>query len=272
MSDPHIDHVTEDEPAATWDILYPRRYFESFSKIYQAMCDGFISQLENHLGRQRKEVDVSSLWAKSGVSDTSLEDYLRTTLAHLQLHDCWQNNQLWLKKFRAKFGREPIADPLIRYKWQLGEAVTQDQYDAAVKERELFGSWFRTSVMADEGERLPATYNRLMLLPMLRSGQLNPTYRYEYPSRSFDEVARSRQGFGFDPDNLPILSGLPCINIPFDQISYHSDASGVTERLPVSISLVGPEGSDHALMRMARDFLKNAPQLQTKVKCGSKAF
>ncbi|KAB5551392.1 hypothetical protein GE09DRAFT_1288026 [Coniochaeta sp. 2T2.1] len=112
-------------------------------------------------------------------------------------------------------------------------------------------------------------FDRILVMP---SGYMDPFYRHEYDGRTLEEGARRKQGFGFKDTTLVVLLGLPFINIPITQFPYESAVSGLTELLPGDIALVGPKGSEVALLQMVEEFLGAVKGLHASVQTGSVPF
>ena len=103
--------------------------------------------------------------------------------------------------------------------------------------------------------------NALVVLPV---PDVEPNYRDKASPRPLRPTVRDR-------DFMSPLLGCPEITIPISEIPYSSRISGREEFLPVSISVIGPPGSDIALLDIMQGFWENSRR-PTRVSAGSRAF
>ncbi|KAI4639481.1 hypothetical protein J4E93_009310 [Alternaria ventricosa] len=86
----------------------------------------FVRYLEDFLQVKRKKLDVDGLFRRQSIAGgTSLKSYLDTTVAHIQLHDCYQNCQTFVRDYEKEFHKKAFADPYIEYKWYVITAETR---------------------------------------------------------------------------------------------------------------------------------------------------
>ncbi|KUJ23209.1 amidase signature enzyme [Mollisia scopiformis] len=157
---------------------------------------------------------LQDLEAYCGVSQTS-------TVAHIQLHDCWKNASQFLEAYSEDaFGKLEI-DPLIRYKWYALAFPLK-----APKLIKVFRSFL---------ERKIFTERTIMVLP---GGAPDVRFRDEKTS---EDQYNMWQGFGLQNTTYSVLGGLPAVNIPGP---YHSKLSGDVAQQPVSVMVLGSRGSD----------------------------
>jgi len=222
--------------------------------------DTFIWDMEHLIESSRVPFDISSAWETDAPVTASrpIQKFLATSLAHIQLFDCYRNNQGFRKSFQQTTGREPYANPMIRYKWDLGERLRPDEYTAACNERLVYRDFLREHVFSKE---------TVLVLP---GGGPETLYRDTYLGSPANRENKL-QGFGFLRDLYSFLGGLPQLVIPVGQILVSSPVTKGLVYEPVSISLVGPPGTDCALIQFARHVFERSGRAQG-VNVGSKLF
>ncbi|KAJ8113597.1 hypothetical protein ONZ43_g5119 [Nemania bipapillata] len=184
-------------------LLYASNEFDKYPSDIRSTMDSFVSDLARIMEQPPTPLDIAILWdeKEASVAKKSINEYLSTTLAHIQLFDCHRNNLKFRDDFRKLQGREPYANPLVRFKWELGSRLTSEQYVQARAEQELYRKFLREHVFSE---------NTILVLP---AGSPEPRYRDVYdgpPSTSGYPL----QGFGFLRDVYSFLGGLPQLIIP----------------------------------------------------------
>ncbi|KAK4209255.1 amidase signature domain-containing protein [Rhypophila decipiens] len=219
-------------------LLYAPEHFGDYPDDSGLKLEAFIRDVEKVIGQPRASFDVSASWdEKAGAPDnTSLADFLATTLAHIQLTGSYQNNLPFRTAFKEDKGREPYANPMVRFKWDLGSRLTLEQFQAACAEQDSYRKFLREHVFNDD--------KTILILP---AGNPEPQYRDIYDAPP-EKSGYSLQGFGFLRDVYSFLGGLPQVVVPIGSLSRVSPVTGAHIEQPLSVSFFGPEGSDCALM------------------------
>ncbi|KAK3367807.1 amidase signature domain-containing protein [Podospora didyma] len=196
---------------------------------------------------KKRDLGFRDLWNKK-MKDAlenrpPITEYLATTLTHIQLFDSFHNNLPFREAFRAANGRELYANPMVRFEWDLGSRLTSEEYDTTRQQLEVYRSFAREHIFSDHHQ------STVLVLP---AG--SPEVRY----RDACDPGFSFQGFGFLRNFYSFLSSLPQVVIPIGSLSRFSTMTkGVVEE-PISVSLVGLEGSDCALMELAEKVLRKS--------------
>ncbi|KAI4930439.1 hypothetical protein J4E85_005066 [Alternaria conjuncta] len=169
--------TTKKTRAAKIELLYPTDIFSGCQNKYLSHTGRFIRHLEDFLQVKRKRLDIDGLFRRQSIAGgTSLKNYLDTqTMAHIQLYDCYQNCQTFVRDYEKEFHKKAFADPYIKYKWSLGKDLTVEQYEQAVKERNTFRDWMRTTILPP-----PSDGKSLDKILILLSGDTEPMYRHGY--------------------------------------------------------------------------------------------
>ncbi|KAI4614784.1 uncharacterized protein J4E87_009379 [Alternaria ethzedia] len=111
--------VTKKPRAAAIELLYPTDIFSGCHNKYLSHTGRFIRHLEDFLQVKRKKLDVDGIFRRQSMAGgTSLKNYLDTqTVAHIQLYDCYQNCQTFVRDYEKEFRKKAFVDPYIEYKW-----------------------------------------------------------------------------------------------------------------------------------------------------------
>ncbi|KAJ8120001.1 hypothetical protein O1611_g10478 [Lasiodiplodia mahajangana] len=104
-----------------------------------------------------------------------LRDYLDSTIPKIQLRDCYNNAEDFRLSYARQFGKKPYIDPVIQYKWDLSQDITDEEYEEGIIEKHTFRQWISTEI-------IPPSSKSVLLLP---GGVDSPTYRDEYDGTDF---------------------------------------------------------------------------------------
>ncbi|OAQ72041.1 amidase [Pochonia chlamydosporia 170] len=260
--------ITKRFCTAKAQLLYPVDFFSNWPNGYLSTVEPVILKLESFLNVKRTKVDIRAQFKERKVADgKKIEDYLETTVAHIQLYDCYHNCLPLLEEYKQKFNKTAFADPYIQYKWALGKALTENQYQEAIQQRDIFRDWMSSEILPPPiGGR---DFDTILLMP---NGYMDPFDRHQYDGSTLEEGARRKQGFGFKDSFVTALPGFPFFNVPVGQFPYKSLVSNRTEFLPINIAFMGPRGSEVALLQIIEEFLQSSPELHITVYTGSTPF
>ncbi|KAH7336330.1 amidase signature domain-containing protein [Rhexocercosporidium sp. MPI-PUGE-AT-0058] len=220
---------------------------------------GFLAELEQHSGVKSTTFSVADLWKSKHPPKTSssVEKYLATTVAHIQLYDSYHNNLRFRTDYMAAFDEKPSVDPMVQFKWDLASKLTDDQYKDACQEKKIIKEFLEKEVFTDR---------TIMVLP---GGYPGPSYRDEV-SRT-DEQRMKWQGYGLQHTTYSVLGGLPAVVLPVGERTYKSKFSGKVEKQPISVMIVGPRGSDNWLVGCLEKVWKESGR-PSSVKVGTSMF
>ncbi|CAI6084958.1 unnamed protein product [Clonostachys chloroleuca] len=247
-------------------LLYPADMFGSLPE-YSTFTEPFIQQLEEFLGVKRVNVSIREKFKEQDIAGgKSIDEFLSQTAARIQLFDCYRSCAPFLDEYKKTFNKTAFADPYIRFKWKLGEKITQQQYEEAISQRDVLREWVLQKLIPKN------SLNEVQSILIMPNGKTEELYRYRYDGRTLEEEAILKQGYGFKNSFLATLAGLPFFNVPVGQIPYISTVTETSEVIPGNIGLVGPKGSDIALLQLVEDFLDAAPGLHSRVMTGARAF
>ncbi|XMA14501.1 hypothetical protein WAI453_007292 [Rhynchosporium graminicola] len=121
-------------------VLYASEEFDKFPDIKLQVMYAFIVDLERALNISTSNFSITEAWDDEAPAPITrpIQDFLQTTLAHIQLYDCYRNNAKWRTSFKEQMGREPYANPMIRFKWGLGSKLSLDDYETACEEKNVY--------------------------------------------------------------------------------------------------------------------------------------
>ncbi|KAH6711065.1 glutamyl-tRNA amidotransferas-like protein subunit A, partial [Leptodontidium sp. MPI-SDFR-AT-0119] len=211
-------------------ILIPEEAIQIFVRTQLDSFGGFLAELERHCAVKSTTFSLADRWESKRPPKTSssVENYIATTVAHIQLYDSYHNNLKFRTDYMAAFDEKPSVDPMVQFKWDLASKLSDDQYKEACKEKMIFKEFLEKEVFTDR---------TIMILP---GGYPGPSYRDEV-SRT-DEQRMKWQGYGLQNTTFSVLGGLPAVVLPVGERIYKSKFSGRDEKQPISVMIVGPCG------------------------------
>ncbi|MCJ1372983.1 hypothetical protein MMC20_004209, partial [Loxospora ochrophaea] len=239
-------------------IIYPLDYFPVPNPAQMIIIEGFISDLEKHLGITISKVSLSSLWdiaPPQEAGQQSVKDYLRSTVVNTYYHDFYHSTDNFRAKYRSIYKKEPYVTPFNQWRWNLGKRVSPSQNESGLHQLSVYKRWFLDVVMKRE------THESLLLLPV---ANVEPNYRDSTPPEPIIQ-------HGFDPLFIPPILGSPDLFVPLDDSEYMSRVSGKKEFLPVGIDLVGTPGADLTLIETVQGCLTVSGR-STQVLTGARMF
>ncbi|KAB8295055.1 hypothetical protein EYC80_006995 [Monilinia laxa] len=240
--------------------IFPQE-FESYVPEVKQVMTNFIQHFEKATQLSAKMVNINKLWTSQEPgrsSKKSFAQYFENTLAHIQLYGHYNNTAPFRAEYKKKFGSEPYAEPLLRYKWNLGASLTYSQHNTAQEQKKIFANFLQKHFFDNGG---------VIFLPY---GQPDICYRDEY-SGSVEDCGAKWQGYGVPVTAFSALGGGPAVSIPVGQRVYVSRITGRKELQPVGLMLLGAPGTDEYLIDLVRCVLETS-DLKLSVKSGKTAF
>ncbi|MEK1854937.1 MAG: amidase [Phyllobacterium sp.] len=162
--------------------------------------------------------------ARSARQATASMDDLYLCLRQIQGYEAWAAHGTWIS------ARERNLGPAVKERFDYGSTIDIETYNLQTKRRDLFRSEL-ADLLKDDGVMVMPTVPGAAPLVTASFGDLQ-AYR-ERCVRLFC---------------LSGLSGFPQITLPLGQV----------HGAPFGISLLGPKGSDNALIRLGRTILEKA--------------
>ncbi|THZ54669.1 amidase signature enzyme, partial [Aureobasidium pullulans] len=260
----HLISATIDVPDSSQypkRILYPTDFFPQADDTQQAICEAFISQVEDFLGVKRTPISFRDEWEKNPPKEAgskSLLDFLEMSAVWPMYYDTYHTFDDFRNDYKEKFGKEAYAGPYMRRRWSIAVPFTEENREQGVAEMKIFRTWFEKQIMGQDNETLT---DAIAIMPF---GAAVPKYRDD-PNKLPSIVG------SFSPFYLPAVLQTPQLIIPVGQVPYDSRISGLKEYMPIVSSLMGARGSDLMLINLAEAVLNNA-KWPTEVMTGREAF
>ncbi|KAH0843071.1 glutamyl-tRNA (Gln) amidotransferase [Fonsecaea pedrosoi] len=211
--------------------------------LAEKQIESVLTRLEFHLDCERVSFDIDELWRATPPvgQPRSLDQavghvYSAITTASAVVGGI---NQFFDKHRANNNGQSPKVSDLVNRRFEYGRNVSAETITDALEAMQAFKLWVETTLFGSYDQ------DAITLLVFPQSRGL-PDYRDDIPDRT-----------GLFNDNFSIYSfgylvGCPDYTIPVAEIPYLSKITSKTEFLPVSISLVGPPGSDLELFNVVQ--------------------
>ena len=166
--------------------------------------------------RQALSEELGVAPSEAPTSDTDLEHW-RQTYVTVSAYDAWQTHRDWITRVQPSFGAA------VAGRWKMAAGVDADTAARATAEQARLREQIRALLGTDT----------VAVLPSASSAAISRTA----DAAAVDQIRANT----FRITSIAGLAGLPQVNIPF------IGADG----LPAGVSLLGPAGSDLALIRLA---------------------
>ncbi|KAB8356385.1 hypothetical protein FH972_023968 [Carpinus fangiana] len=142
---------TEKMPEMPFRLLSVTEEFQKFHQDQRDIMEAFIQNLEDWTKAKVEQFDIKMAWSEASPagSKASINDYLATTLARVQLWGSYHNSLPFRQAYKKQHGHEPYANPLVRFKWELGEKLGEEDFIAACAEQDIYRQFLREDVLTD---------------------------------------------------------------------------------------------------------------------------
>ncbi|KAJ8105970.1 hypothetical protein ONZ43_g7220 [Nemania bipapillata] len=247
-----------DEAMPFSSIIWPTDYWSIIDSKQITIAKGFVEKIKVSLALECEDLSFKAMWEQLPPSEAvgvSLDDYINEA-PNAQCYDAYHN----LDEFRAKhhelFGHAPYVSPPNQKMWSFAETMSQEKRDQDFAKIDVYKQWFTQTVWA--GTRS----NALIVMPL---ESMSPRYRDEVPS-----FKRPPQD-GIGALTLGPVMDSPVLAVPVAEIPYHSRITDRDEALPFVLAIMGPKGSDLALMDAMLKVLEKS-DMPTVVKTGRSMF
>ncbi|KAF2804286.1 amidase signature enzyme [Mytilinidion resinicola] len=245
---------TGNTPISAPKLLIPTDFFTGINSDQSRLINNFVKDLERSSGTVAERRSIAETWSHSApVDEPDLSVYLQNATLCSFYYTAFHVFDDFRTSYEKEFGRKPFVTETNRWLWKLGEQVSREQYEDMNRRLSIFKQWFLKHYMK-AGEQ-----NSILVLPL---SDVKPNYRDVYPG------ANSTPRTGLRPTYLSAYLGAPELALPIGHIEYMSRISGNAESLPVAVSLMGPPGTDLALIQLTVDSLKQANR-PTTVRAGT---
>ncbi|KAK4032969.1 amidase signature domain-containing protein [Parachaetomium inaequale] len=184
--------------------------------------------------------------------------WLDVEALHISLESVWQATSI-RGDYKEQFAAAPYVCKVTKWLWDFGSSITPEQRQQALARVQVHNAWFNKHVLGGD--------ETVALIP-----RHDLDYRDEYLpiDRAFSPTEQ-RDFFGFGSNLHATFAGLPHLIMPIAQCPFNSHVSAREEVFPVSMGIVGAQGTDLDMLRMVEDFLTSTG-LPTGVLTGRTAF
>ncbi|EHK41963.1 hypothetical protein TRIATDRAFT_322099 [Trichoderma atroviride IMI 206040] len=231
-------------------IVYPESSFPHDNDETIDSVDRFIKALESFCGTERTTLDIDEKWIKMDPHGHKLSIYseLKTTTAHLHLAGFYDAIAPFQEAYRSTYQKNPYLDRVNIEKLKLARLVTIEDREKMVQQKAFFANFARKQILqGGDGSGATGSLGGIMVWPF---NPQEPQYRDNYPSLT------PHVNWRWDVDYTAPLAGLPQVIVPIGQFQYDSRITGEPDFLPIAASIVGPPGSDIALLDFISKFLQ----------------
>ncbi|KAF1955681.1 putative amidase [Byssothecium circinans] len=210
-------------------LIYPTDWYPVANEAQQKMNEMFLHALEEYFGVEHIKLSL-------------IEECAISVNGYYVYHTFGDFRQ----DYPAKFGKQPYVSPAHKARWDRGSKITTEERDQSLDRISIFRQWFNKEIwnVEDSGDFA------IMIVPQGRPGA---NYR-----DVVGEPAGGPSSNSYTPIFTTSMIGCPQLVVPIGQNPYESRVSGLVEYAPIMTSLIGPPGSDEALVEIASGALKKA--------------
>lgn len=255
-------------------LLYPVDHFPVANPAAQALFDAFAAFLAARLNITTVPINITAAFrpllpagnfTEFQLSSNRLAEYWSWARVGRPLTEYWRTQHI---------RGAPAFDPNPRSAFARAQALTDDDYAAAVAQRREFSAAVAQRVLRPDDA---ACTGALLLYDGGTGGR--PSYRMDELNALADAVplvlpfSHAGAPGARLVDNLNYLAsaaGAPDVTIPLGQVEFHSAVSRAREVLPVAAQLVARRGCEGVLVRLVGVLAEMGVLRETKV--GRSAF
>jgi hypothetical protein len=125
------------------------------------------------------------MWAASPPAEArrlGVRDYLRDVFVDANFYVYYYSSTRDIsERYASEYHKQPFISQFVKWKWALGQAVTPEQHQEAMRRLEVYKKWFVSRFLRHEVD------NALLILPIsdrIRSAHCLAHYRYARHCRS----------------------------------------------------------------------------------------
>lgn len=238
-------------------ILYPEEYLPTDNEAHLHHVDSFVDDLRSASNGTIERFSIAQKWHDSCPQGCSrdIKEYLGDVIVQTFYHGFYHSQSSFRNKYFEIHQKQPFVNSFVKWRWDLGSSVTEDQNREGLHRLKVYKSWFLERVLKGWGE------HTVLVMPISEG---KPNYRDHPPTEPTVQN-------GFDSLFLSPILGCPDLVIPIAQVDYHSKISGRTERLPICVNVIGMPGRDLDLIEVTRNTLQDSGR-PSAVQVGSDIF
>lgn len=233
---------------------YPRRIQTVFngplnvSDQVDAMVEGFLQRLAQHLSASLINLDIPSLWTEThpfNMSSDLVEAVDKIYPTIIGIEQAGLVRDPFYADYKAQYsGRLPFVNPAPRIRWGYGDSLPTDTLEEALTNRTAFQSWIASHVLKPDIRSCSDS-----LLVYVEPATRAPLYRDYYR----DEPTIP---FGSGANMISVYAGVPDMVVPIGEKTYVSQVTGIEELSPVSMDFVAARGCDGMLFQLVNELVQ----------------
>ncbi|KAI1117723.1 amidase signature domain-containing protein [Nemania sp. NC0429] len=246
------------DPGPFTSIIWPTDYWSIIDSHQADTAVQFVHTIESVLNIKCTEVSFAAAWKQSPPSDAqrlSLGDYTNDA-AKAQCFDAYHNCDDFRARYKQLVGHAPYVSPANQELWSFAQNISKEGRDRDFARLHVFRQWLTRTVLTGNDS------NALIIMPL---ESMTARYRDETP-----KFPRPPQP-GVNALALAPVMKAPVISIPVAELPYHSRITNRQEMLPLVLAVMGPEGTDLALMDAMLRVMRDSG-MPTVVKTGRSMF
>ena len=231
-------------PSTIYVYDYPTNSSESEAS---SVLVSFMDSLANLTGAAVKPINLTTLWASTANSTTSLDELMNITYPILISK---QQIELVRKPFYADYGavhdgRVPFVDPAPLARWAFGDSYPASALTDAINNKTLFMNWFNSEVLPRSDNPDICSDSLLIYVGSTGGSDDGANERNQY----FDPPTPP---YGFSSGRFSVMSECPDSVIPIGQASYFANTTMHEEYLPVTVDVLAAKGCDGLIVNLAQ--------------------
>ncbi|KAM4065802.1 amidase [Hirsutella rhossiliensis] len=239
------------DPPLPGRLVYPVDTFDGeASEDQQKLTAQFLRTLEVLNGIRADKVNMTATWTSNPPPEAqkqTLSEYLKGAAFGSFCYEFYHAYDEFRAAYQAKFQHAPYMEATAKYQWQVGKAVSRNDYEAYQHRIGVFRKWFNDRIAPSNHSRTEDFWTAV-ILPVNSQA---PRYRDDVPSAPAAPSSLA-------PELLPLMLRAPQLSVPFAQLPYDSRISERTEYRAVAGSIMGPPGSDMLAVHLVHRALDNA--------------
>ncbi|PHH61808.1 hypothetical protein CDD81_7972 [Ophiocordyceps australis] len=239
-------------------LIYPINLFNDTMMEQKDLMTKFVKALENELGIKAEKLDVSAKWASTPplqARGLGLQEYIKDSPFRAFCYEFYHQYDNFRAAYQDKVQHLPYAEATVQYRWDIGKNISEGEYSDDVRRMSIVRNWFQENIM-------PLTLKEPWTALVMPFGS-------QHGNRD-DESSEPTKPWGITEQLLPMILNVPQMIAPFGQSPYES-RMGTQEYFPFSGAVLGPRGSDPALVNLVSRSFQRA-NWPTKVSTGRFVF
>ncbi|KAF8165859.1 amidase signature domain-containing protein [Crassisporium funariophilum] len=236
------------------NLLYPIDHFPAKSPAAQKLFDDFVLALQHHLNITPIHINFTETLIPF-LPNGSFPDFQMSSNELAEYRSWTSVGKPVTQEFMARFGMEPVFDPIPQKMFARAQSISDDDFATAVALKRAFADSVSQHIFQHDNESCSTS----LFMYDAATGGL-PSYRVEefnhlsgaapflLTAAGSDGQAKSSDFFNF----LASMGELPEVTVPIGQVDYFSHVSRKWEHLPIAVQLVTRKGCDGMLLNLVK--------------------